>query len=48
MTPLRRMGIGMFTAALSFVIVAIAQERIEAGATVSIMWQVVAFLVLTC
>ena len=47
MTPLRRMGIGMFTAALSFVIVAIAQERIEAGATVSIMWQVVAFLVLT-
>ena len=47
MTPLRRMGLGMFIAAVSFVIVAIAQERIEAGHTVSIMWQVVAFLVLT-
>ena len=47
MTPLRRMGLGMFIAAVSFVIVAIAQERIEAGHSVSIMWQVVAFLVLT-
>lgn len=47
LTPLRKMTTGMFMAALSFVIVAIAQENLEAGRQVSILWQVLAYLVIT-
>ena len=47
MTPLRRMSAGMFLASLSFVIVALAQARLDAGARVHIGVQLLAFVVLT-
>ena len=47
MTPLRRMTLGMFIAALSFAIVALAQQRIDDGERVHVGVQVLAFLVLT-
>ena len=47
MTPLRRMGLGMFHSCCFFCDRSDCSKRIEAGHTVSIMWQVVAFLVLT-
>jgi POT family proton-dependent oligopeptide transporter len=46
-SPLRRMSYGMFLAALSFVIVALIQVKIDSGARVSVMWQVVPYIVLT-
>jgi POT family proton-dependent oligopeptide transporter len=46
-TPLRRMSIGMFLAAFSFVIVAWLQQQIDGGRQVSILWQIVPYLVLT-
>lgn len=49
LTPLRRMVLGMFGAAASFAIAAFIQQMIEAEGegTVSIWWQVLAYLVLT-
>jgi POT family proton-dependent oligopeptide transporter len=47
LTPLRRIGIGLFTTALSFVIIGWIQTRIDAGYTPHIGWQILAFLVLT-
>jgi POT family proton-dependent oligopeptide transporter len=47
MTPLRRMTAGMFLASLSFVIVAMAQARLDAGVHVHIGVQLLAFVVLT-
>jgi POT family proton-dependent oligopeptide transporter len=46
-TPLRRIGIGLFLTAASFVIIALAQHRIDAGQTPHIIWQLVAYAVLT-
>lgn len=48
-TPLRRMVIGLMMAGGSFAIAAIIQQKIEAGEpnTVSIWWQVLAYLILT-
>ena len=46
-SPLRRMAYGMFLAALSFVIVAILQERLDAGVKLSVLWQIVPYIVLT-
>jgi POT family proton-dependent oligopeptide transporter len=46
-TPLRRMTAGMFLASLSFVIVALAQARLDAGVPVHIGVQLLAFAVLT-
>lgn len=46
-TPLRRMGTGLFLAAFSYVIVAWLQQRIEAGSSVSLAWQIVPYLILT-
>lgn len=46
-TPLRRMGCGMFLAAFSFVIVGWLQQRIEAGEQLSVAWQVVPYIFLT-
>lgn len=46
-TPLQRMTVGMLLAAGSFVIVAIAQERIDAGVSVHIGVQLLAYLVIT-
>ncbi len=46
-TPLRRMGCGMFFAAFSYVIVAWLQQRIEAGEQISVAWQAVPYIFLT-
>ncbi len=47
LTPLRKFGIGLFVTAAAFLIVALIQARIDAGARPHIGWQILAFLVLT-
>lgn len=47
LTPLRKIGAGLFVTAGSFFIVAMIQTRIDGGARPSIIWQVCAFVVLT-
>ena len=47
MTPLRRIGLGLFTIALSFVLVGRIEARIQAGETVSVWWQILAYVILT-
>jgi POT family proton-dependent oligopeptide transporter len=46
-SPLRRMSMGMFIAALSYVVVAFLQSRIEAGVHMSVLWQMVPYAILT-
>jgi POT family proton-dependent oligopeptide transporter len=46
-SPLRRMSLGMFLAALSYVVVALLQGRIEAGVQLSVLWQIVPYVILT-
>ncbi|MFT7624275.1 MAG: POT family proton-dependent oligopeptide transporter, partial [Myxococcota bacterium] len=48
-TPLRRMSIGMFMAALAYVTVAMIQQRIETEGvgTVSVAWQILPYLIIT-
>jgi proton-dependent oligopeptide transporter, POT family len=46
-TPLRKIGVGLFLVAFSFVIVAWIESRIQAGQVVSAWWQILAYLVLT-
>tara|TARA_R110002072_G_scaffold303123_1_gene494673 strand:- start:84856 stop:86502 length:1647 start_codon:yes stop_codon:yes gene_type:complete len=50
MTPLRKMTIGMATASVAFVVVALIQARIEAAETansVSVLWQFFPYLIMT-
>lgn len=50
MTPLRKMTIGMMTASLAFVVVALIQTSIEAAETpnsVSVLWQFFPYLIMT-
>jgi proton-dependent oligopeptide transporter, POT family len=47
LTPLRKFGMGLFVTALSFLIIAWIQVRIDAGQTPHIIWQILAFVVLT-
>lgn len=47
LTPLRKMGAGLFVTAASFLLVAIIQKWIDGGAKPNIIWQVYAFLILT-
>jgi POT family proton-dependent oligopeptide transporter len=47
LTPLRKFGMGLFVTALAFVIIGWIQVRIDAGQTPHIIWQVLAFVVLT-
>jgi POT family proton-dependent oligopeptide transporter len=47
LTPLRKIGIGLFVNLAAFLIVAWIQTRIDAGEKPNIIWQVVAFVVLT-
>ncbi|MFT4556071.1 MAG: POT-type proton-dependent oligopeptide transporter [Planctomycetales bacterium] len=50
MTPLRRMTIGMLTASLAFVVVAMIQVRINAGGDedmISVLWQFFPYLIMT-
>ena len=46
-SPLKRMSYGLFLAAASFVLVALLQQRIEAGAQLSILWQTWPYVVVT-
>jgi POT family proton-dependent oligopeptide transporter len=46
-TPLRRIGVGMFVAGLSYVVVAWIQQRIAAGEKLSVLWQAVPYTILT-
>ena len=47
LSPLRKMGMGLFALILSFVIVALIQTRIDAGEKPHILWQILAFVPLT-
>jgi POT family proton-dependent oligopeptide transporter len=46
-TPLKRMSFGLFLTSVSYVIVALLQQRLEAGATVNVGWQMFPYIVLT-
>jgi proton-dependent oligopeptide transporter, POT family len=47
LTALRKITIGMFMCAFSYIIVALMETQIQAGNDISIMWQCLAYLVLT-
>jgi POT family proton-dependent oligopeptide transporter len=47
LTPLRKIGMGLFTNALAFVIVALIQQRLDAGERPHVGWQILAFVALT-
>ena len=47
LTPLRKIAIGLFITALSFVVIALVQEAVDAGARPSVGWQLLAFVLLT-
>ena len=46
-TPLRKIGAGIFIAAASFLIVGRIEAHIQAGQGVSVYWQILAYVVLT-
>jgi len=46
-TPLRRMTVGIALAGVSWIVVALLQQRIDAGEKVSILWQLVPYAILT-
>ena len=47
LTPLRKIGMGLFLTAGAFAIVGWIQTRIDAGQSPNIIWQILAFMVLT-
>jgi len=47
-TPLRKMSTGMLLAGFSFIIVGLLQAAIDSGVKVSVGWQVIPYLILTC
>jgi len=47
LTPLRRISIGLFISAFSFMVIAVAQAIIDGGGNPTIMYQFVAYLILT-
>ncbi|MEI7909717.1 MAG: POT family MFS transporter [Verrucomicrobiota bacterium] len=46
-TPLRKIGIGLFLVTLSYALTALVQSWIDAGSTPSIGWQILAFIIIT-
>ncbi len=46
-TPLRKIAVGLFMVAGSFLIVSSIEARIQAGQVVSVWWQILAYMVLT-
>jgi POT family proton-dependent oligopeptide transporter len=46
-TPIRRMAVGLFLTASSFVVIALLQHRLDAGAHVHWAWQIIAYLLMT-
>jgi POT family proton-dependent oligopeptide transporter len=47
LTPLRKIGMGLATNTLAFVIVALIQEQLDGGARPHVGWQILAFVALT-
>jgi proton-dependent oligopeptide transporter, POT family len=47
LTPLRKIGIGLFITALSFVVIVMIQGWIDSGLKPSINWQFLAYIILT-
>ena len=47
LTPLRKIGIGLFITALSFVVIVWIQSQIDSGLKPSINWQLLAYVILT-
>lgn len=47
LTPLRKIGLGFFVTVLSFLVPAFIEHRLAAGQSVSIAWQILAYLILT-
>jgi POT family proton-dependent oligopeptide transporter len=47
-TALRKMSVGMLTAAASFLSIGLIQAAIDSGAQLNIMWQLVPYLIITC
>jgi POT family proton-dependent oligopeptide transporter len=47
LTPLRRMAAGMAITGLSFAAVGLLQARIDSGATLSVLWQSIPYVLLT-
>ncbi len=47
-TPLRKIAIGLFVTASSFLVIAWIESRIQNGHVVSIWWQILAYAILTC
>src|SRR5256884_4604972 len=47
LTPLRKIGIGLFITALSFIVIVWIQGQIDAGLKPSINWQLLAYVILT-
>lgn len=45
-TPLRRIGAGLILTAVSFIIIALLQEKIDGGAHPSVWWQILAYAIL--
>lgn len=46
-SPLRRMSAGMFLGAFSYLVVAALQSRLEGGAHLSVLWQLLPYFILT-
>jgi POT family proton-dependent oligopeptide transporter len=46
-TPLRKIGAGLFITASSFLVIASIEARIQSGMTVSVWWQILAYVILT-
>jgi proton-dependent oligopeptide transporter, POT family len=46
-TPLRKIGAGLFVTASSFLIIAWIESRIQDGHVVSVWWQILAYVILT-
>lgn len=47
LTPLKKIGVGMFLAGFSFIFVAIFQFILDGGNQISVLWQVLPFLIIT-
>jgi len=45
-TPLRKIGTGLFLTAISFVVIALLQEKVDAGLHPSVWWQILAYFIL--
>ncbi len=45
-TPLKKIGAGLFLTAVTFVIIALLQESIDKGGQPSVWWQILAYLIL--